>query len=92
MPQMDGWETVSKVKEIYDKKQEEIDSTKLEHKTIVTLLKPYMVFHTARYIDSSLKRKANAAGIDAIIEKPINNTGLQKLLHDSNIKQEDGDF
>ena len=52
----------------------------------MTLLKPYMVFHTARYIDSSLKRKAKAVGIDAIIEKPISNEGLIKLLHDSNIK------
>ena len=83
---MDGWETIQKVREAYEKKQEEIDSTEREHKNIVTLLKPYMVFHTARYIDSSLKRKAKAIGIDAIIEKPISNEGLIKLLHDSNIK------
>ena len=58
MPQMDGWQTIAKVKEIYEKKQEEMDSEERQHSNIVTLLKPYMVFHTARYIDSSLKREA----------------------------------
>ena len=89
MPQMDGWETIKQVKELYEKKQQEIDSEERQPGNIVTLLRPYLVFHTARYIDSSLKREVKAVGIDAIFEKPISNDGLMRLLYNSNIKQDD---
>ena len=56
MPVMDGWETIKRIKELYTRKQEQIDQAKSEY-AVVTLQTPYIVIHTANYIDSKTRKK-----------------------------------
>ena len=87
MPVINGWETIKKLKELYSRKQEQIDQVKSEY-TVVTLQLPYLVIHTANYIDSKTRKKIQQENIDAIVEKPISLNWLKKLLKDSGVTQE----